>query len=165
MNKGQLDTDKQKQLEDLGVVWDLFNHQWENYFNLLVKYKEREGHCNVPQSHEEDGENLGTWLNKQRGLMNKGKLDTVKQKLLEDIGVVWDVLQQQWENYYNLLVKYNKRKDHCNVPDKHEEDGEKLGKWLSNQRTANKKGKINTDLIKRLNEVGVVWSIYKSKSQ
>mmetsp|Transcript_30841 Transcript_30841/g.31355 ORF Transcript_30841/g.31355 Transcript_30841/m.31355 type:complete len:98 (+) Transcript_30841:348-641(+) len=97
--------------------------------------------------------------------MNKGQLDTVKQKQLEDIGVVWDVLQQQWENYYNLLVKYNKRKDHCNVPDKHEEDGEKLGKWLSNQRTANKKGKINTDLIKRLNEVGVVWSIYKSKSQ
>merc|ERR1712194_70152 len=45
-----------------------FNH-WNKMYELLLVYKEREGDCNVPQKHEEDEENLGTWLSLQRVLM------------------------------------------------------------------------------------------------
>merc|ERR1712194_390816 len=106
MNKGQLDTDKQKQMEDLGVVWDVLNQQWENNFNLLVKYNYRKGHCDVPSSHKEDGGNFGKWVATQRVMMNKGLLNVEKQMKLEDLGFVWDILQQQWENNFHLLVKY-----------------------------------------------------------
>merc|ERR1712238_5369 len=98
MKKRQLDTNRKNQLEDLGVVWDVQQQQWENYFNLLVKYKEREGDCNVPAIHKEHGENLGDWLSHQRKANKNGKIDTEKQKLLDDLGVVWDVLNQQWED-------------------------------------------------------------------
>merc|ERR1712194_802391 len=158
MNKGLLNAGKQMKLEDVGVVWDVLNQQWENNFNLLVKYKDREGDCNVPNKHEEDGENLGLWLSNQRTANNNGKIDTQKRKLLDDLGVVWDVLNQQWENYFNLLVKYKAREDHCNVPRSHEEDGANLGFWLSQQRAAKKKEKLNTDRIQRLDYLGVVWS-------
>merc|ERR1712194_34451 len=107
--------------DDLGVVWDMQNQQWQNYFTLLVKYKDREGHCNVPYSHKEDGENLGQWLRNQRQAMKKGKLDSGKRKQLKKIGVVWDVLNHQWVNYFTLLVKYKDREGHCNVPRFHKE--------------------------------------------
>ena len=59
---GELDMIRKKQLEEVGVVWDVISGQWEKMFALLNDFKKREGHCNVPYSHKEDGENLGWWL-------------------------------------------------------------------------------------------------------
>ena len=139
-----------------------FNY-WDKMYQLLLMYKDREGHCSVPQKHEEDGEKLGRWLGAQRALMNKGRLDPGKEKLLEDIGVVWDVLSQQWENNLILLVKYKNREGQCDVPALHKEDGENLGVWLSRQRDDNKKGKLNADQIKRFDEIGVFWDVLHQK--
>ena len=33
---------------------------------LLLVYREREGHCDVPKAHVEEGVRLGGWLQKQR---------------------------------------------------------------------------------------------------
>ena len=63
------------------------NSSGRTFLNFLVKYKDREGHCTVLQSRKEKGEDLGTWLSKQRVLKNKDKLDNVKQKQFEDLGV------------------------------------------------------------------------------
>ena len=156
MNKGKLDIDKQMQLEMIGVVWDFLNQQWENYFNLCVKYQNREGRCNVPAKYEEDGKKFGMWLSTQRGLMNKERLDPEKQKLLEDVVVVWDVLSYQWENKIKFLVNYKSREGDCNVPVSHKEDGENLGHWLAKQRVLMMKGKLDTVKQIRLEDIGVV---------
>merc|ERR1712238_432660 len=37
-----------------------FNH-WDKMYELLLVYKDREGHCNVPSKDEEGGEKLGIW--------------------------------------------------------------------------------------------------------
>jgi len=58
-------------------------------FNLLVKFKDREGHCRVPRMHKEDGENLGFWLNKQQQAYSKGKLDPERYGKLKELGVEW----------------------------------------------------------------------------
>merc|ERR1712238_24712 len=131
-----------------GIVWDFQSHQWENYYNLLVKYKDREGQCNVPKLHKEDGEQLGKWLVTQRTANKKGKLNADQIKRLDEIGFVWDVFKQQWENCYTLLMKYKDREGDCKVPRSHKEDGENLGWWLDTQRQANKKGKLSADQIK-----------------
>ena len=41
------------------------------------------------------------------------------------------------------------------MPDKHEERGAKLGNWLSNQRKLRKKGVMDAERERRLEEVGV----------
>jgi len=122
-----------------------------------VKYKDREGHCNVPQSHVEDGENLGTWLKTQRKW--KEKLNTDQIKRLDEIGVMWDLLSQQWEKNLSLLVKYKDREGHCNVLQRHKEEGENLGAWLNTQRLAKRKGNLNIYQLKKLDEIGVVWNV------
>ena len=41
---------------------------------------------------------------------------------------------------FGLLLAFRDREGHCDVPDRHEEQGVKLGNWLSYQRAARKKG-------------------------
>ena len=58
-------------------------------FNLLVKFKEREGHCRVPRRHVEDGEKLGSWLSTQQQAHSKGTLDPERYGKLKELGVEW----------------------------------------------------------------------------
>ena len=68
-------------LVEIGIVWDVVSQQWEDMFTLLVQYKDREGDCNVPAKHKEDGKNLGVWLTNRRTGKKNGKLDAEKQKV------------------------------------------------------------------------------------
>ena len=61
-------------LEEAGVVWDPQVAEWERMHGLLLAFKEREGHCDVPQRHEEQGEKLGYWLSQQRTAYKRGTL-------------------------------------------------------------------------------------------
>ena len=56
-------------------------------FALLAQYKEREGDCNVPNRHKEDGENLGIWLSRQKQLKKKGSLSVEREEKLVTLGV------------------------------------------------------------------------------
>ena len=47
--------------------------------------------CNVPQSHKEDGANLGLWVSKQRQLKRKETLNADRETRLEDVGFGWGV--------------------------------------------------------------------------
>merc|ERR1712130_616549 len=132
--KRKLREEYQHRLEELGVVWDVLSQKWEDNFTLLIKYKDREGNCDVPRNHKEDEKNLGNWLNDQRKLKRKEKLSEEYQHRLEELGVAWDVLSQKWEDMFTLLIKYKDREGNCDVPQNHKEDEKNLGTWLSDQR-------------------------------
>jgi hypothetical protein len=122
----------------------------------LEQFKKRKGHCDVPQSHIEDGANLGRWLGEQRHQKKKGGLPADRQQRLEDIGVVWDPLEARREHMLGLLEQFKKRKGHCDVPRSHIEHGANLGTWLNTQRRQKKKGGLPADIQQRLEEIGVV---------
>ena len=152
-----------KLLEEINFVWDLLSQKWEDNFTLLVQFKHREKHCYVPNYHKEDGENLGHWLNNQRASKNNGTLDTVKEKRLEDLGVVWNRLSQQWEDNFALLIQFKHREKHCNVPNYHKEDGENLEYWLGTQRTENKNRTLDYVRKKQLEDLGVIWDQFSQQ--
>ena len=58
---------------------------WEEWFDELVEYKEKNGNCNVPQRLGA----LGKWVNKQRTAYRKGKLSQMRTSKLEGIGFNW----------------------------------------------------------------------------
>jgi hypothetical protein len=159
--KGDLDESRQLRLEELGVNWKPFEHQWERNVKLLEQYAKREGHCDVPFKHIEEGVNLGKWLSEQRGAYKKGELDKTRQKRLEELGVIWNLQELRnntsWMHKFNLLVKFKEREGHCRVPQKHIEDGENLGYWLSDQKKAHRKGKLDPERYGKLKELGVEW--------
>ena len=156
----KLEESLQRRLEQLGVSWDPQADEWEQKFALLEQFKEREGHCNVPYLHEEDGINLWAWLDWQRQVRRKekreGNLSSERIERLEGLGVSWDPWHDQWERNFGLLEQFKEREGHCNVPYSHEEDGIKLGIWLSNQRY--KREKLEESLQRRLEQLGVSWN-------
>jgi hypothetical protein len=54
----------------------------------LLKYKEREGDCLVPQSYSEEGFPLGYWVSIQRN--QTASLSGERRQRLDEIGFVWD---------------------------------------------------------------------------
>ena len=63
---GFLSQEKIQRLESIAMVWTAIDPRWEEMFALLVQYKAREGHCNVPGLHQEESITLGTWVGTQR---------------------------------------------------------------------------------------------------
>jgi len=157
--KGKLDRGLEKQLENVGIMWNVHSEQWENNYRLLLKFQQRKGHSNVPRTHIEGDIKLGNWLYTQRLQKKKNKLDGSLKKRLEDAGVMWDVHPEQWERNYCLLVKFQKREGHPNVPIEYIEDGIGLGDWLSNQREEKKERKLDSSCERRLDEIGVLWAL------
>ena len=101
---------------------------------------------------------LGTWLYRQETQKREGKLDLSIEKRLEDVGVLWDVYSEEWENNYHLLFKFQQREGHSHVVNNHIEDGIRLGCWLCKQRQEKKKGKLDIKCEKQLDKIGVVWT-------
>ena len=81
-------TAKQKsQLNELGFVWNVIEHQWDEAFNYLVAYKKEFGDCLVKQKTQYCNYQLGTWVTKQRS--NKHNLISEQISRLDELGFVW----------------------------------------------------------------------------
>ena len=153
-SKDKLSDDQIRQLNHLGFVWDHSVNQWDNAYSYLLKFKNREGHTNLKQSHLECGFKLGNWVVTQRSKVNELSNDQIRR--LNDLGFIWNALDDQWEEGFIHLVKYLDRVGHCLVPATHIEDEYKLGRWVQKQRT--KKIQLTDHRLRRLNELGFIWN-------
>jgi hypothetical protein len=160
----ELDPGRQERLEEINFAWDPGRRMWvpwEERIKLLVKaFKMREGHCNVPRSHQEDRVHLGMWVNTQRNLKQKEKLDPHRQKILEDIGFVWVLVERRqnyWKEIFSLLKQFKTRERHCNVPSWHKEGEDNLGIWVMNQRGSKTTGKLDPARRKMLEDISFEW--------
>ena len=152
--RSKLSEDRRRRLDELGFVWDPFTELWEEGFDALIKFKEREGHCLVPFTYIDSGYSLGTWVSGQR--KPRSKLSEDRRRRLGALGFVWDVVAQKWEEGFNALIKFKEREGHCRVTTDHLEDGFQLGRWISYQRTI--ESKISKERRLRLDELGFVWN-------
>jgi len=156
---GELSQERKQRLEEVGVVWNVFVDEWEKSWVQLKHFAKREGHCNVPYGHVEYGKKLGMWLSKQRKLLKAGELGEDRRWRLEEVGVAWNVLDEQWDKKFVQLKCFVEREGHCNVPLGHIECGEKIGYWLNNQRTLQKVDKLGEERRRQLGGVGVAWNV------
>ena len=173
-------TEEQKKLlEKIGmVVLDRRDNIWMKKYNLAESYYEHHGNLEIPRNfkttngyeYDEEGVKLGSWISTQRqAYKGQGacKLTEEQKKLLEKIGMVPDVYIDNWQKKYNLAESYYKHHGNLEIPDKfkttngyeYDEEGVKLGKWISNQRQAYKgQGtcKLTEEQKKLLEKIGMV---------
>eukprot|EP00980_Cylindrotheca_fusiformis_P009832 scaffold2164_cov106-Cylindrotheca_fusiformis.AAC.15 len=141
---GKLTRRQMQLLDEAGVAWQPYDIRWNQMFKLLLQYKDREGHTQVPRYHQEEGQNLGYWLNTQREAERLGSLKLDRQDRLEKAGVVWDPITHQWESMLDRLLQFQQREGHCLVPHNHIEDDARLGRWLATQRWLKRTGKLGS---------------------
>jgi len=134
-------------LDRLGVTWD------ERY-GELKEFRNRFGHCNVPQQWSANLQ-LGQWVRDQRKKRNRLCPERILR--LEEIGFVWDPFDVLWEEMFSVLLEYRKRYGDCDVPDPWPQNP-KLSRWVSTQRKAQKEGNFIDDRKRRLTEIGFRWN-------
>lgn len=82
-------TDEQVTLLDgAGFIWSPGSRAWEKGLDMLLDFKARHGHCDVPAQCDTHP-NLGSWVANQRHRKKTGKLSQDRIKRLEDSGFKW----------------------------------------------------------------------------
>jgi superfamily II DNA or RNA helicase len=156
-NGDTMSTERRKQLDAIGFVWDPPESGWEEGFAALTTFKARKGHCRVPRNHIENAVKLGHWVNNLR--RNRETISAERKQRLDAIGFVLNPLESGWEESFAALTTFKAREGHCMVPKDHVEGTFKLGQWVQTQRTD--RGKILPERRERLDTIGFVWEPLK----
>lgn len=160
--KGQMTAEEILQLDSLGVTWKSRDRgTWEDRYQDLLKFKEINGHCNVPFDYKETAK-LGPFVNSMRTRKAAGELSEERMRLLEEIGFKWAVRDASnediWDARFQQLVAFKAAHGHCDVPVKLPDDPP-FGHWVSRQRGDKRKGIIEPDRAKRLDEICFNWRL------
>ena len=160
-NKSKMSEERIERLDTVGFVWVLLEAQWEDGVARLEEYIQLHGNARVPNSFEDGvGFKLGQWVGVQR--KNFNRLSTERKSRLDDLGFVWDVLAEQWDDAYACLQKYVAEHNHSRVPVRYtSEDGYKLGPWVTRQRL--KRRNLFADQTARLDSLGFVWDALEAQ--
>ena len=132
---------------------------WEVMFQQLEEFQEEHVHCNVPSEYEENIK-LGHWVSTQRYTKLKGTISEKHIKHLNEIGFIWNLVDEFWEENFTELLEYKEKYEHCRVPKRFSENPQ-LGTWSQHQRQNRRLGRLSEERIKRLDEVGFFWGLAK----
>jgi superfamily II DNA or RNA helicase len=153
LKKDSMPEGRRQRLDALGLVWDPLANDWERGFAALKVFRDREGHCRVPNKQTEGDYQLGGWSGKQR--TGKDSMPEERRQRLDALGFVWDPIADDWERGFAALKAFKDREGHCRVHYQHTEGGCTLGNWVSVQRK--KKYSMTGDRRQRLDALGLDW--------
>jgi superfamily II DNA or RNA helicase len=155
-DKETLTPERRERLDALGFVWDPLEVAWEDQFAALNQFLAEHGHCNVPDDWQGNPK-LARWVTTQRKLRKTDWFSTERQRRLDALGFVWDVLTGQWGEGFKALQTFHQREGHCRVPRQHCEKDYRLGHWVSTQRRD--KETLTPERRQRLDALGFVWDV------
>ena len=172
--KRMLSKNREEALLEIGMVFDVHEAQWQKVYALAQKYYRHYGNLNVPYrfkttdgyEYDESGLNLGVWLSFQRMMKKKGTLSKEREDALFAIGMVFDVLEAQWNEMYALAQNYYRHYGNLNVPRsfktingyEYDEFGLNLMKWIDIQRREQKKGTLRKEREDALLAIGMIFN-------
>ena len=159
--KERLTPDQIRRLDTINFCWDPVSELWEEGFAALSKFRDKEGHCRVPQNRKEGGLNLGSWVGTQR--TTKDKLSAERIRRLDSLGFSWDPHSEKWDEAFIALKNYSAEKGTCLVHTDLIIGNIKLGKWVQHQRRFKKQGELPAERIKRLNSLGFNWDPFSAQ--
>jgi hypothetical protein len=164
---GKISPDRVARLDALpGWLWESIDDvAWEEHFEELQSYVEREGHARVPSKYGKGGSKLGHWVVNQRVQGRSGRLSPNRVARLEALpGWVWSPHEARWEEGFDGLQSFVAREGHARVPYS-QTDGElKLGHWVGAQRRAWKAHRLSPNRIAKLEALpGWVWYVRNEK--
>lgn len=166
-NGASLTNEQKQKLEEIGVVFALSQDiEWERMYEQAKLYYQKNGNLLVPTNYQtEQGDLLGRWIRRHRQTAS-GKtaiqVTDKRREKLNQIGMVWnvetpeidkrnlEVAKEYFNEYGNLDIYGNQTYKDIS-----------LGVWLSRKRTEFVKGKISTDLVEQLNQIGMDWRSLK----
>ena len=130
-------------------TWDHFDASFSLGLRSFITYVETFNSGLVAAKYTDpDGFRLGQFVNAHRTRYKKGELESDRIASLEELPRwTWDPLTDIWNANFHLLKRYIEEFGHPNVPQGFVYCGEKLGQWVSVQRTRHKKNLTTHDIV------------------
>jgi hypothetical protein len=82
----QLSRQQIDDLETCGVSWRPYERAWQRNLAALKRFRNREGHLNVPRSHREGAVRLGIVAMNYASRQRRGDLDPERVRVLTELG-------------------------------------------------------------------------------
>ena len=172
--KEKLTKEQIEKLERIEMIWDIHHFKWERNYQLVKSYYEYYGHLNIPSSYktingyEQDSEgiNIGRWIKDQR--MAYVRLSEDRIKKLNDLEMIWDLHEFNWNQKYELAKAYYEYYGHLNIPSSYktingyeeDKDGIDIGRWLQEQKTCyDKYLKSAAERVQKLEAIGMIMDL------
>ena len=140
---------------------------WETYYLAAKQWYQENGNLKIPKRYVTPGGlTLGSWIVTQRKVRSgtvSGDLTEEKIKKLDEIGMIWDVSDQNWKEALEELRIYHREHGDADVQVKYvSPSGFPLGRWVSNLRSkVSKKGleqALTVEQQQQLAELGMIWN-------
>ena len=171
---GNLDEDRLRKLEEIGMVWDSVRDQaWNRCYAEAEAYYREHGDLCVPVDYvTKSGVNLGTWLSNQRSYrkscIRTTSLTPERMEALDRIGMIWSVPDYLWAQNYALAAQYHREHGNLQVPNTYvAKNGVRLGYWIGAMRCAYNGAqngyRLSAERIKLLDELGMVWNPHEER--
>ena len=147
-------------LNSIGMVWETRTETaWSRGLEAARRYYQQYGDLQIPQGYKDDtGFALGNWLNNTRIRYRSGGLSQSQEDALEEMGIVWNVVDSRWECCYAEAARYYEQHGDLGFTKNYVTDaGLRLGPWLENQRISYLKGTLPAEKIQRLEAIGMLW--------
>ena len=158
---GLLDDAKIELLNRIGFTWDPKGSVWRTHYLALLGYRDRFGHCRVPQNWPENRK-LAKWVQTQRVRRQRNKMSAERIAMLDRAGFEWEVLSMSWHDRLEELRQYKAARGHMRVPAKWPEN-QPLASWVTEQRYRYRRNKLTSEQIGLLNEIGFEWEVQQSR--
>lgn len=168
-SRGILTDEQVEKLNAIGMRWESVRDiAWEKFYTAAKEYFAEHGNL-LPAVTDKayHGVKLAQWVAQLRSSRKSGSgsayLTDERIKLLDEIGIVWDVPDYLFEKNYAALLEYYKENGNADVPCYYvTADGLRLGSWVSNIRSRRKKigqgAELTDEQIKRLDELDFSWN-------
>ncbi len=172
---GTLSEDRIEKLEEIGMIFEnVYEDAWNKMYERAKKYYEHYGDLKIPKMFktingyevDEKGYSLGFWIVNQRVKYKNDILSEDKIKKLEEIGMMFENLNDDtWNKMYELAKKYYEHYGNLKIPRSFktlngydvDEKGCNLGLWIGTQKANYKKGSLLEDKIKKLEKIGMIF--------
>lgn len=172
--KSQLEDKKIQLLDKIGMIWYALEDAWNETYNKACEYYQKFNNLEVLIRKESNGKpneyyELGKWISRQRQAFKNNTLQKKRIELLEKIGMVWDIRQNQWDTMYQKAKEFYEQNNHLRVSAFKTIQGEpneniQLGIWIDTQRKDYKSGvmkKNHPERIALLEKIGMIWEVRK----
>ena len=165
---GLLSAERIAKLDAIGMVWNGYRDlSWERNFAAAKEYRDTFGNLNVIATYTtSSGLRLGAWIAQLRSIRKSGNqrryLTPERIKMLDELGMIWNVSDHLWQQYYGACLTYRRSRGNLDVPLKYATaDGLRLGAWINGIRRAyqsqNGSYQLSPEQIRALDDLGMIW--------
>lgn len=169
VNSSYLAPEHIAQLDEIGMVWDVYDFVFERNYHSAVEYFRKHGDLECGYDYvDSEGVKLGMWLNNLRQQYKKRgcSLLTEEQfRQLDSIGMRWgNKFDLRWDKSYKLLAVYQKQTGNVEPPATYvdKETSIRLGQWLRRQKELYTAGELRQDRVDKLESLGIRLNIEDS---